>query len=101
MMFVVGKAEAAVIRAAFEQGGVLATARRAVRDYPDYPLSYRYLAASLGQLGRIDEARVALQQAMTISPATFDLYVRSRQPWVRPEDYEHMLDGLRKAGWQG
>jgi len=27
--------------------------------------------------------------------------VRKRLPWMRPEDYEHMLDGLHKAGWQG
>jgi hypothetical protein len=78
----------------------VAIARSTVRDYPDYPLPYRYLAASLGQLGRLDEARVALHEAMTISPVAFDLYVRSRQPWFRPEDHEHILDGLRKAGWQ-
>jgi adenylate cyclase len=79
----------------------VAIARSTARDYPDYPLPYRYLAASLGQLGRLDDARAALQQAMTISPAGFDFYVRSRQPWFRPEDHEHILDGLRKAGWQG
>jgi hypothetical protein len=30
----------------------------------------------------------------------FKRYTRQRPPWYRPEDYEHMLDGLRKAGWQ-
>jgi hypothetical protein len=29
------------------------------------------------------------------------MYVRARVPWHRAEDYEHMLDGLRKAGWEG
>jgi adenylate cyclase len=29
------------------------------------------------------------------------MYVRGRVPWMRPEDYDHMLEGLRKAGWQG
>jgi adenylate cyclase len=29
------------------------------------------------------------------------MYVRQRVAWHRPEDYEHMLDGLRKAGWNG
>jgi hypothetical protein len=24
-----------------------------------------------------------------------------RVPWQRLEDYQHMLEGLRKAGWQG
>ena len=55
----------------------------------------------MGQLNRTNEAREALHQAMTISPESFELTVRQRQPWLRPEDYEHMLDGLRKAGWQG
>lgn len=79
----------------------LVAARTAIRDYPDYPTPYRYVAASLGQLGRVDEAREALREAMTVSPATFDPYVRSRLPWFRQVDYEHLLDGLRKAGWDG
>jgi hypothetical protein len=36
-----------------------------------------------------------------MSPASFKLHVSFRGPWYRPEDHEHMLDGLRKAGWQG
>ena len=76
-------------------------ARRAVRSNPEYPLPYRWLAAALGQLGRTAEAKEALEKAITIAPATFDLYVRQHVPWHRPEDYAHMLEGLRKAGWEG
>ena len=47
------------------------------------------------------DANDALRRAMAISPSSFGFYVRSRPPWFRPEDYEHMLDGLRKAGWLG
>jgi adenylate cyclase len=83
-----------------DYAGALAVARSAVRDYPDFPQTYRYVAASLGQLGRADEARAALQQAMAVSPAAFNFLVVSRPPWFRSEDHEHMLDGLRKAGWQ-
>jgi adenylate cyclase len=79
----------------------LATARSAIRDYVEYPSPYRYLAASLGQLGHARDANEALQQAMDVSPADFDRYVGSRRPWFRPVDYEHVLDGLRKAGWHG
>jgi adenylate cyclase len=75
-------------------------ARRVLRSYPDHPLVYRWLAAALGQLGRIEEARQALERAMSLSPAAFDFYVRRRVPWHREEDHEHMLDGLGKAGWQ-
>ena len=74
-------------------------AKRAVRSNPEYPLPYRWLAAALGQLGRTVEAREALEEAIAIAPATFDMYVRRRMPWHRPEDYAHMLEGLRKAGW--
>jgi adenylate cyclase len=76
-------------------------ARRTIRDYPELVSSYRWLAAALGQLGRHDEALDALQKAIEVSPVSFKSYVRSRLPWFRPEDHKHMLDGLRKAGWQG
>jgi len=29
------------------------------------------------------------------------MYVGGRVPWMRLEDHAHMLEGLRKAGWQG
>jgi adenylate cyclase len=73
-------------------------AKRAIRSNPDYPPPYRWLAAGLGQIGRIEDAREALKN---ISPASFDMYVRGRVPWMRPEDHAHMLEGLRKAGWEG
>jgi adenylate cyclase len=75
-------------------------AKRAIRVNPDFLLAYRWLAAALGQLGRTAEAKEALQKAIAIAPATFDMYVRQRVPWHRPEDYAHMLDGLRRAGWK-
>jgi adenylate cyclase len=74
-------------------------ADRAIRSHPEYPLFYRWRAASLGQLGRSEEARRALDQAIAMSPTSFELYVRNRVPWMRPQDHAHMLEGLRKAGW--
>jgi adenylate cyclase len=58
------------------------------------------LAASLGQLGRTEEAEEALQFLLATSPSTFDVYVRQRPPQFRSLDYAHMLEGLRKAGWK-
>jgi adenylate cyclase len=72
-----------------------------LRSYPDHPIACRLLAAALGQTGRLEEARRALQKAISVAPKSFDMYVRQRAPWVRVEDYEHMLEGLRKAGWEG
>jgi adenylate cyclase len=81
--------------------GAAEAARRTIGRYPEHPMPYRWLAAALGQLGQAEAAREALHGAMSISPKVFDLFVRNRVPWHRPEDYEHMLDGLRKAGWPG
>jgi adenylate cyclase len=81
--------------------GSIDVARQLIRTYPDFPLIYRWYAAALGQAGRTAEARAALDKAISIAPASFDMYTRERVPWHRAEDYEHMIDGLRKAGWTG
>jgi adenylate cyclase len=75
-------------------------AKRVVSDRPDHPVIYRWLAAALGQLGRVDEARMALEKAIAIAPDTFNLYIRTRMPWMRQIDFEHMVDGIQKAGWR-
>ena len=82
-----------------EYDAAVEAAKEAVRSYPD--LGPRSLAAALGQAGRLDEAKQALQKAIAVAPKSFDMYVRQRAPWFRPEDYRHILEGLRKAGWEG
>ena len=76
-------------------------AKQVIREYPEYPQSYRWLAAALGQLGRTDEAKQALEKAIAVAPAVFDIFVRQGVPWIRPEDHAHMVEGLHKAGWRG
>jgi adenylate cyclase len=75
--------------------------KRLIRSYPDFPMIYRWSAAALGQLGRPAEAKEALEKAVSRTPAAFDMYVRNRAPWFRPEDHAHLVEGLRKAGWKG
>ena len=41
------------------------------------------LRPEVGQLGRIDEAKEALEKAIALAPAAFDMYVRGRVPWMR------------------
>jgi adenylate cyclase len=79
---------------------LLDVAQQVIRARPDHPPTYRWLAAALGQLGRTAEARAALEKAIAMGPASFDMYVRNRAPWWSEKNYEHMLDGLRKAGWR-
>ena len=74
-------------------------ANTVIERYPHFTNIYRWLAAALAQLGRYDEAREALEHAT--ASKSFEFHVRSRPTWFRPEDHEHMLCGLRKAGWQG
>jgi adenylate cyclase len=73
-------------------------AKLTIRAYPEFPNTYRWLVAALGQTGRIVEAKEALEKAIALAPAAFDMYVRRRVPWQRPEDHAHMLAGLRLAG---
>jgi adenylate cyclase len=79
----------------------IAAAKRGIRSHPDFPSTYRWLAAALGQIGQTVEAKEALEKAIAVAPASFEVFVGRRVPWHRPEDYAHMLQGLRKAGWEG
>jgi adenylate cyclase len=83
-----------------EYTAAVEAAKRAIRSYPEYPNSYRWLAAALGQLGGTEEAKEALEKAIGTVPASFEMYVSKGVPWMRHEDHAHMLEGLRKAGWR-
>jgi adenylate cyclase len=64
-----------------EYEAAIEAAKRTIRSYPKHPLAYRWLAAALGQVGRIDEARVALESAVAVAPASLETYVRQRPLW--------------------
>ena len=84
-----------------EYDAAIEAAKRGIRAYPDHSNQYRWLAAALGQTGRVAEAKEVLAEVIAMAPAAFDMFVRRRVPWHRPEDHAHMLEGLRKAGWEG
>jgi adenylate cyclase len=84
-----------------EYEATVEAAKRLILSYPDFPMIYRWPAAALGQLGRVAEAKEALEKAISFAPTAFDMYVRNRVPWFRPEDHAHLVEGLRKAGWEG
>jgi len=83
-----------------EYDAAVEAGKRGIRSFPDHSNQYRWLAAALGQVGRIEEAKEVLAKAIAMAPAAFDMFVRRRVPWHRPEDHAHMLEGLRKAGWR-
>jgi tetratricopeptide (TPR) repeat protein len=69
--------------------------RDAIRRDPSHVQTYRWLLASLGQLGRQAEC----EALMKIAPPEYDHYARHRPPWLGLKDFEHMMEGMRKAGW--
>jgi adenylate cyclase len=63
--------------------------------------AYRWLIAALGQLERTAEAcEVVRQAADALAPVSFDVHAAQHMPWIRDDDYAHLLDGLHKAGWK-
>jgi adenylate cyclase len=73
--------------------------RECVSRAPNYRPGRVFLAATYAQLGRLDEARAQVAEVLRIDP---HYKIAGRQNRVRirkrPEDSEHLADGLRKAG---
>ena len=74
----------------------LELARGVVARVPTHPVSLRWIAASLVHLGKLDEARAAIQKLRQAYPDFTVSKVRSyfRHPWMT----ELYLDALRAAG---
>jgi adenylate cyclase len=72
-------------------------AQRSIERRSDNPQPHVILAASLAHLGRTHEASEALDKVEVLRPG----FAQPSEWWFkfsRPEDNEHLLDGLRKAG---
>jgi len=65
---------------------------------PEFPGAWRYLASSLGHLGRLKDARAAIQQLLRVMPHDNLRMVRARLPATRSERLDRFIDGLGKAG---
>jgi adenylate cyclase len=93
--------------------GILGLARYFLKEYsqalppmrectaraPNFRLGHVWLAATLAQLGQLDEARAEAAEVLRIDPKyTIDGTQRRSALFKRPEDVEHLFDGLRKAG---
>ena len=58
----------------------------------------RLLAASYAHLGRLEEAKIEAQKVLEAYPNFKLEYWRGVQPDQNPDDTEHFVEGLRKAG---
>ena len=63
-----------------------------------HPTALRCKVASLGLLGRADEAREAVRELLATQPFATVSKLKTLMPMRRPEDMARYLDGLRKAG---
>jgi len=66
----------------------------------NYPHGSRYVVAGLAQLGRIEEAQAALAE---LKPLDGNLKFSAsvyRRAWLDPADVDHLLEGLRTAGFE-
>ena len=91
-----GLSVAAFVRERFDE--TLDWLAKAIEENPLYPGNYRLLVATYGHLGRIDEARAALEHLLRLMPNLTVESSRNQVPWQRPADMERYLNGLRKAG---
>ena len=69
---------------------------------PDTDLSRSFLAAALGKLGRVDEARKVWMELEQVNPDySFENHI-NRLPFKNPAAAKRIADGLRRAellGW--
>jgi len=73
----------------------------AVQRGPNYSTGWRCLANALGQLGRLDQAREALEQFLKRTPGfSSEQVARSLMPFRDEAVFQHCLEGIRKAGWK-
>ena len=77
----------------------LTAARECLLAKPDYPITVRYLVATLGQLGRKDEARPILPFLQRLDTNLAGTEAILTSVYVESA-IRHILDGLRKAGFE-
>jgi adenylate cyclase len=80
----------------YEQAVVMLK-RRLVRK-PDSDISRVLLAAIHGHMGNVEESRAEWAEVLRITPNYSLEHRRETLPYKNPADFEHVLDGLRKAG---
>jgi adenylate cyclase len=74
--------------------------RRAWTLNRNLPVGLRYVVASLAQLGRIDEARAALSDLKQLDSSLSSVESLLRRIFTHSAAVDHILDGLRKAGFE-
>jgi DNA-binding SARP family transcriptional activator len=75
-------------------------ARDSLRTNDSWWLSNMMLAASLGKLGRLTEARVLVDKLREGYPGLTLEIILKKMPFVDPAHGDHLAEGLLEAGWR-
>jgi adenylate cyclase len=77
----------------------IASLKEAAGRSPRHRPVRQWLAAAYAQVGQLESAREEAAAVMQIQPGyTIEGMAKHFSPFKRPEDAEHLFDGLRKAG---
>ncbi|MCW5634868.1 MAG: winged helix-turn-helix domain-containing protein [Rubrivivax sp.] len=76
----------------------LSAGLRSLREAPDNHTTHRVVISCLVELGRLDEARVAAQRLLALSPGLTVSKCRALQVWSEPEYIDRYLATLGLAG---
>lgn len=76
-------------------------ARKTMTVAPKYLRGLQRCASVLAHAGHGDEAARVLSAIEAMGGAFTEDYFRDTYPFVREEDADFLISGLRKAGWQG
>lgn len=72
--------------------------KRRLHRNPHSDVSRVLLAATYGQLGRRQEARAMWDEALRINPQYSLAHKRRLLPYKNPAEFDHLVEGLHKAG---
>jgi TolB-like protein len=83
-----------------DYGEAIRLARDGIRERNDFVGGHRVLTAAAAMAGEIDLARTALEELRRVHPDISLAWVASQLPSFKadPEQREHFLEGLRRAG---
>ncbi len=79
----------------------IAYSRRALQEQPDNIRALHRLAVAEAHKGDLDAARATYAEAERVMPSPSLEYIAASHPFAYTEDLDFILDGLRKAGWEG